>query len=132
MSMNDPIADLLTRLRNAQAAGHATTTVPASKMKANILDVLQREGYIRGYSTQEVRKGVRDIVVELKYFEGKPVIETIKRVSSPGRRLYKAIDDMKRVSNGLGISVISTSKGVLSDEEARQQHVGGEVICEVY
>ena len=130
--MSDNIADLLTRVRNAQAAGHAVVKVPASGAKQSVLDVLQREGYVRGYSKALVRKGVEELVVELKYHEGQPVISRVTRVSKPGRRVYAAIETLERVHNGLGISILSTSKGVLSDAEARLQHVGGEVLCEVF
>jgi small subunit ribosomal protein S8 len=132
MSMSDNIADLLTRVRNAQAAGHAVVKVPASGAKQSVLDVLQREGYVRGYSKALVRKGVEELVVELKYHEGQPVISRVTRVSKPGRRVYAAIETLGRVHNGLGISILSTSKGVLSDAEARLQNVGGEVLCEVF
>jgi small subunit ribosomal protein S8 len=130
--MSDNIADLLTRVRNAQAAGHAVVKVPASGAKQSVLDVLQREGYVRGYSKALVRKGVEELVVELKYHEGQPVISRVTRVSKPGRRVYAAIETLGRVHNGLGISILSTSKGVLSDAEARLQNVGGEVLCEVF
>jgi small subunit ribosomal protein S8 len=132
MSMSDNIADLLTRVRNAQSAGHAVVKVPASGAKQSVLDVLQREGYVRGYSKALVRKGVEELVVELKYHEGQPVISRLTRVSKPGRRVYAAIETLGRVHNGLGISILSTSKGVLSDAEARLQNVGGEVLCEVF
>ncbi len=130
--MTDPIADMLTRIRNGQRAGKKTVSVPASKRHANILDVLQREGYIVGHKTEEVRKGISNLVVELKYFEGDAVIQEIDRVSKPGRRVYSNVSDMPRVHNGLGISILSTSKGVMSDFEARQSKVGGEVICTVF
>jgi small subunit ribosomal protein S8 len=130
--MSDNIADLLTRVRNAQSAGHAVVKVPASGAKQSVLDVLQREGYVRGYSKALVRKGVEELVVELKYHEGQPVISRVTRVSKPGRRVYAAIQTLGRVHNGLGISILSTSKGVLSDAEARLQNVGGEVLCEVF
>ncbi len=130
--MSDNIADLLTRVRNAQSAGHAVVKVPASGAKQSVLDVLQREGYVRGYSKALVRKGVEELVVELKYHEGQPVISRLTRVSKPGRRVYVAMETLGRVHNGLGISILSTSKGVLSDAEARLQNVGGEVLCEVF
>jgi small subunit ribosomal protein S8 len=132
MSMSDNIADLLTRVRNAQGAGHAVVKVPASGAKQSVLDVLHREGYVRGYSKTLVRKGVEELVVELKYHEGQPVIRRVTRISKPGRRVYAAIETLGRVHNGLGISILSTSKGVLSDAEARLQNVGGEVLCEVF
>ena len=130
--MTDPISDMLTRIRNGQKAGKIKVAVPASKKHSNILDVLQREGYILGYETEEVRAGVSNLLVELKYFEGEGVIQEIGRVSKPGRRVYSSVSDMPRVHNGLGISILSTSKGVMSDFEARQQNVGGEVICTVF
>lgn len=132
MSMSDPLADMLTRIRNGQQARLASVRCPASKLHANVLEVLQKEGYIRGYSKEEVGPGKADLVVELKYFEGEPVIRELKRISKPGRRHYANLDTMPKVHNGLGISIISTSRGVLSDYEARQAHVGGEVLCSVF
>lgn len=132
MSMNDPLGDMLTRIRNGQRASKASIPVPASKLRANVLEVLKREGYIRGYSWAELRPGIQELTVELKYFEGEPVIKEIARVSKPGRRVYSRIKDLGRVYNGLGISILSTPKGVLSDHEARQENVGGEVLCRVY
>ncbi len=132
MSLTDPLGDLLARIRNGQRANKSAVKSPASKLRANVLDVLKREGYIRGYSQAELRPGVAEIVVELKYHEGKPVISEIKRVSTPGRRVYSKITDLPRVANGLGISILSTPRGVMSDGEARAQHVGGEVLCQVF
>lgn len=132
MSLTDPLGDLLARIRNGQRANKSAVKSPASKLRANVLEVLKREGYIRGYSQAELRPGVAEIVVELKYHEGKPVISEIKRVSKPGRRVYSKITDLPRVANGLGISILSTPRGVMSDGEARAQHVGGEVLCQVF
>ncbi len=132
MAMSDTLGDMLTRIRNGQKARKSSVPVPASKMRANVLDVLKREGYIRGYSWMELRAGVAEFNVELKYHEGEPVIRTISRVSRPGRRVYSKISELDRFYNGLGISVLSTPKGVMSDHEARRQNVGGEVLCRVF
>ena len=132
MSLTDPLGDLLTRIRNGQRANKAAVVSPASKLRVNVLDVLKREGYIRGYASAETRPGVSEITIELKYHEGQPVISEIQRVSKPGRRVYSKITDLKRVANGLGISILSTPRGVMSDAEARTQHVGGEVLCQVF
>ena len=132
MSMSDPLGDLLTRIRNGQQARKNTITAPLSTQRTNVLDVLQREGYIRGYTQAEERKGLSTLTIELKYFEGQPAIKEIARVSKPGRRVYSKIKDLQRVYNGLGISILSTPRGVMSDQEARAAHVGGEVICRVY
>ena len=132
MSMTDPLGDLLTRIRNGQRARKNAVSSPASKLRNNVLDVLQREGYIRGYSQSELRPGISEIEIELKYYEGDPVIREIKRVSKPGRRVYSGIKDLTRVYNGLGIAILSTPRGVLSDSEAREQRVGGEVLCKVF
>ena len=130
--MTDPLGDLLARIRNAQQARKATVQSPASKIRANVLEVLQREGYIRGYSRGEVRPGVAELTIELKYVDGEPVIREITRVSKPGRRVYSRISDLPRVYNGLGISILSTPKGVMSDNEARAANLGGEVLCRVF
>ncbi|MDE1904352.1 MAG: 30S ribosomal protein S8 [Alphaproteobacteria bacterium] len=130
--MTDPLGDLLTRIRNAQQARKATVQSPASKIRANVLEVLQREGYIRGYSREEVRPGVAELTIELKYVDGEPVIREITRISKPGRRVYSRISDLPRVYNGLGISILSTPKGVMSDNEARAANLGGEVLCRVF
>lgn len=132
MSMSDPLGDMLTRIRNGQMARKVTIPVPASKMRARVLDVLQREGFIRGYSWSEIKAGISELDVELKYADGEPVIKEISRVSRPGRRVYSGIDNLPRIYNGLGISILSTSKGVMSDTEAREQNVGGEVLCRVF
>lgn len=132
MSMTDPIADMLTRIRNGLQAGKSAVNSPASKTRQRILDVLQREGYIRGYSRNEGEANKAELRIELKYNEGEPVIRTINRVSKPGRRVYSSVRDLPRVHNGLGISIVSTPKGVLSDAEARESNVGGEVLCTVF
>jgi small subunit ribosomal protein S8 len=132
MNLTDPLGDLLTRIRNGQHARKDSILTPASKLRANVLEVLQREGYIRGYQENEGGTGHREIRVELKYFEGDPAITHIERVSKPGRRIYSGVRELPRVQNGLGISIISTPRGVLSDAEARDQNVGGEVLCRVF
>jgi small subunit ribosomal protein S8 len=130
MVMNDPLGDLLTRIRNAQRRGRTTVTSPSSKLRAHVLEVLQREGYIRGFSEVE-KDGRKELDIELKYYDGAPVISEIRRISKPGRRVYSAVRDLPLVRNGLGISVLSTPKGVMSDNEARTQNVGGEILCRV-
>jgi len=132
MSMTDPLGDMLTRIRNGQRARKNRILSPASKLRSNVLDVLKREGYIRDYSQHELRPGVSEIEIQLKYHEGEPVIREISRVSKPGRRVYSKIKDLQRVYNGLGIAILSTPRGVLSDTEARDQNVGGEVLCQVF
>ena len=132
MSMTDPLADMLTRIRNGQQRRKPSVLSPASKLRSNVLEVLHREGYIRGYSQHEVQAGLQELTIELKYFEGDPVIKRIKRISRPGRRVYSSVSDLPKVQNGLGISILSTPRGVLSDSEARAQHVGGEILCEVF
>ncbi|BBP46841.1 30S ribosomal protein S8 [Thiosulfatimonas sediminis] len=130
MSMSDPIADMLTRIRNGQIAGHANVIMPSSKVKAAVAKVLNEEGYISAFSINE-NNGKPELSVDLKYFDGKPVIEMIKRVSRPGLRVYKNKDELPNVIGGLGIAVISTSKGIMTDHQARSAGVGGEVICYV-
>ena len=130
--MTDPLGDMLTRIRNGQMAKKSSVTAPASRLRANVLEVLKREGYIRGYSEAEARAGIHELTIELKYHEGQPVIRRISRVSKPGRRVYSRIKDLTKVSNGLGISILSTPRGVMSDAEARAANVGGEVLCEVF
>lgn len=132
MSFTDPIGDLLTRIRNGQRARKDSVVAPASKLRTNVLDVLKREGFIRDYSEYEVRTGIKEIKIELKYHEGDPVIQEISRVSKPGRRVYSKIKDLTRFYNGLGIAILSTPRGVMSDAEAREQNVGGEVLCQVF
>jgi small subunit ribosomal protein S8 len=130
--MSDPLGDMLTRIRNAQRARHASCLSPASKLRANVLDALKREGFIRGFAAEELRPGVAQLRIELKYNEGEPVIKEITRVSKPGRRVYSKIEELPRVYAGLGISILSTPRGVLSDAEARAANVGGEVLCRVF
>ncbi len=132
MSMSDPLGDMLTRIRNAQRSRHSTCVAPASKLRANVLDALKREGYIRGFSAEELRPGIAQLRIELKYTEGQPVIKEITRVSKPGRRVYSGIKELPRVYAGLGTSILSTPRGVLSDGEARAANVGGEVLCRVF
>jgi len=132
MSMTDPLADMLTRIRNGQRAKKTKVTSPASKLRAHVLDVLKREGFIRNFTQNEVRSGIMEIEIELKYHEGDPVIREISRVSTPGRRVYSGIKDLPRIYDGLGISILSTPRGVLSDSEARDQNVGGEILCQVF
>ena len=131
MALTDPLGDMLTRIRNGQRARKDSVLSPASKLRARVLDVLQREGYIRGYSEEEMgpAKGIR---IELKYFEGQPAIKHVARVSKPGRRVYSAARELPRIRNGLGTVIVSTPRGVLSDAEAREQNVGGEVLAEVF
>ncbi|MGK9168648.1 30S ribosomal protein S8 [Inquilinus limosus] len=132
MSLSDPLGDLLTRIRNGQRSGKSVIETPASKLRANVLDVLKREGYIRGYETHEVKPGIAQIKIELKYAEGQPAIKRIDRVSKPGRRVYSGIKDLPKVYNGLGISILSTPRGVMSDGEARAANVGGEILARVF
>lgn len=132
MSMSDPLGDMLTRIRNGQRANKAIVLVPASKLRSNVLDVLQREGFIRGYSWAEIRSGIAELTVELKYSEGQPVIREINRVSKPGRRVYAGIKKLQPIYNGLGVAILSTPRGVMSDSEARAANVGGEVLCQVF
>jgi small subunit ribosomal protein S8 len=130
--LSDPLGDMLTRIRNAQRARHSTCVAPASKLRANVLDVLRREGFIRGFAAEQLRPGVSQLRIELKYNEGEPVIKEIHRVSKPGRRVYSKIKELPRVYAGLGVSILSTPRGVLSDAEARAANVGGEVLCRVF
>jgi small subunit ribosomal protein S8 len=132
MSMSDPLGDMLSRIRNAQRAHKPVVRTPASKIRANVLEVLQREGYIRGYTRENIRPGVNELSIELKYVDGEPVIREIDRVSTPGRRIYSRISDLPRIYNGLGIAILSTPRGVMSDNEARAANVGGEVLCRVF
>ncbi|WP_380786057.1 30S ribosomal protein S8 [Sphingomonas sp. R86521] len=131
MAVTDPLGDLLTRIRNGQRAKKDSVLSPASKLRVRVLDVLQREGYIRGYSDEQMgpAAGIR---IELKYFEGQPAIKHVARVSKPGRRVYSGSQELPRVRNGLGITIVSTPRGVLSDSEAREQNVGGEILAEVF
>ncbi len=132
MMMNDPLGDMLTRIRNAQMRGKSTVSTPASKLRAWVLDVLVSEGYVRGYEKNTTDNGQGELVISLKYYEGTPVIRELKRVSKPGRRVYMSVKDIPTVRNGLGVSIVSTPKGVMSDANARTANVGGEVLCTVF
>ena len=132
MSMNDPLGDMLTRIRNAQLRGKSTVVTPALKLRAWVLDVLAAEGYIRGYEKTTGADGHPAIEISLKYYEGTPVIREIKRVSTPGRRVYASVKEIPTVRQGLGVSIVSTPKGVMSDAAARTANVGGEVLCTVF
>jgi small subunit ribosomal protein S8 len=132
MSFTDPIGDLITRIRNAQMLGRKIVKTPSSKMRSAVLEVLKREGYIKSYETKEINSSMHETEIELKYMDGVPVISEISRVSKPGRRVYEQIEKLAKVRNGLGISILSTSHGVLSDHEARQKNVGGEVLIKVF
>ena len=131
MSMSDPLADMLTRIRNGQMARLVEVTSPASKLRANVLNVLKDEGYIRDFEQLEVEVGKPELKIQLKYYEGKPVIKNIERVSCPGRRVYSGIKELPNVSSGLGIVILSTPQGVISDSRARELKVGGEILCNV-
>lgn len=132
MTMSDPLGDMLTRIRNGLKARKDSVIAPASNARRRVLEVLKREGFIRGYETDEHEDGKAELRIFLKYYEGDPVIRSISRVSKPGRRVYSSVRDLPRIQNGLGISIVSTPMGVLSDAEARAQNVGGEVICTVF
>jgi small subunit ribosomal protein S8 len=132
MALHDPLGDMLTRIRNAQMRKSERVNTPGSSFRARVLDVLKTEGYIRGYSTTEFGNGRTEFDVELKYAEGQPVIREIARVSKPGRRVYASVEALPRVNNGLGIAIVSTPKGVMADHDARDQNVGGEILCTVF
>jgi small subunit ribosomal protein S8 len=132
MFVNDPLSDMIARIKNAAMRKRSKVNTPASKLRGRVLDVLQSEGYIRGYALVEEPGKHPEFEIELKYFDGEPVIAEIARISKPGRRVYSSIRDLKPVKNGLGISILSTPKGVMSDSAARDQNVGGEVLCRVY
>ena len=132
MAMTDPLGDMLTRIRNGQMRRKSVVNVPASNMRGRVLDVLKEEGFIRAYERQEKDNNKSEFEVQLKYHEGEPVIRTISRVSKPGRRVYSSVRDLPRVSNGLGILIVSTPKGVMTDHQARAANVGGEVLCSVF
>ena len=132
MSMNDPLGDMLTRIRNAQMRNKSKVSTPGSRLRATVLDVLQSEGYIRGYSSTEIGNGRTEFDIELKYYEGEPVIREVARVSKPGRRVYVSVKNLPRVNNGLGVAIVSTPKGVMADHDARDQNVGGEILCTVF
>ncbi|RLQ87817.1 30S ribosomal protein S8 [Notoacmeibacter ruber] len=132
MSVNDPLGDMLTRIRNGALRRKTSVSTPGSKLRARVLDVLKEEGYIRDYAVTEYENGRSDIEIELKYYEGQPVIRKIERVSKPGRRVYASVKNIPQVANGLGISILSTPRGVLADHSAREQNVGGEVLCQIF
>ncbi|BAT61041.1 30S ribosomal protein S8 [Variibacter gotjawalensis] len=130
--MNDPLGDMITRIRNAQMRNKSKVSTPGSRLRANVLEVLKTEGYIRDYSSTELGNGRSEFDIELKYFDGTPVIREIARVSKPGRRVYVSVKNLPRIGNGLGIAIVSTPKGVMADHEARDQNVGGELLCTVF
>jgi small subunit ribosomal protein S8 len=130
MALSDPLGDMLTRIRNGQSAHKAAVNTPASKLRVSVLEVLRREGYIRGFRREDIGHG--ELSIELKYHNGEPVIRELRRVSKPGRRIYSPVKDLPRVYNGLGIAILSTPQGVMSDTEAREAHVGGEILCTVF
>ncbi len=132
MSVNDPLGDMFTRIRNAVGRKKSKVSTPASKLRARVLEVLKSEGYIRDFAQVEFDNGKAEIEIELKYFEGAPVIREITRISKPGRRVYVSVNSIPQVANGLGISILSTPKGVMADHTARQENVGGELLCRVY
>jgi small subunit ribosomal protein S8 len=132
MSVNDPIGDMLARIRNSSMRGKTSVRTPASKIRKWVLDVLQGEGYIRGYSEVTSERGLHEIDIELKYLDGAPVIRELRRISTPGRRVYAGVKDMPQVRQGLGVAIVSTPKGVMSDVQARSANVGGEVLCTVF
>ncbi len=132
MAMNDPLGDMLSRIRNAQMRKRGKVSTPGSSLRKKVLDVLESEGYIRGYSTTDYGNGRTEFEIELKYFEDQPVIRKLERVSKPGRRVYANVDAMPRVGNGLGVAIVSTPKGVMADHSARENNVGGEVLCTVF
>ena len=132
MTMTDPLGDMLTRIRNAQMRRKQFVVTPNSKLRAWVLDVLKSEGYIKSYEIEKTPSGIDAIKVSLKYFDGEPVIKELKRVSTPGRRVYLGVDNLPKVRQGLGVAVVSTSKGIMSDTQARQSRVGGEVLCTVF
>ena len=132
MAMSDPLGDMLTRIRNGQRAKKDRIISPASRFRENVLNVLEKEGYIRGYNERELQPGLREFEIQLKYHNGEPVIKEISRISTPGRRVYSGIGDLQKVYGGLGISILSTPRGVMSDHDARDANVGGEVLCRVF
>ncbi len=132
MAINDPLGDMLTRIRNAQLRRRPKVVTPASNLRAHVLDVLAEEGYIRGYTRVDHKDGHSQLEIELKYLNGQPAIKAIKRISKPGRRVYSQLRDLPTVSNGLGVAILSTPKGVMSDTRAREEKVGGEILCDVF
>jgi len=129
--MNDPLGDLLSRIRNAQMRNKSKVNSPSSRLRESVLEVLKAEGYIRGYAVVE-REGRSEIEIELKYFEGEPVIRELERISKPGRRVYTSVRNLPRINNGLGVAIVSTPKGVMADHDARDANVGGEILCTVF
>src|ERR1700730_5061370 len=132
MTLSDPLGDMLTRIRNAQMRSRPKVSTPASKLRARVLDVLKEEGYIRGYAEIEYGGGKTEFEIELKYYDGAPVIRDIKRVSTPGRRVYSSVQELPTIANGLGVAILSTPKGVMSDSRARTENVGGEILCSIF
>ena len=132
MAISDPLGDMLTRIRNAQMRGKSAVKTPASRLREGVLTVLEQEGYIRGFSRTDFGNGRAELDIELKYFDGAPVIRDIQRVSKPGRRVYSSVKTLPQVNNGLGVSIVSTPKGVMPDWQAREENVGGEVLCRVF
>jgi small subunit ribosomal protein S8 len=132
MAMNDPIGDMIARIRNAQLRNKSKVSIPGSKQRERVLEVLKAEGYIRGYASVAHASGRNELEVELKYFDGEPVIREISRVSKPGRRVYASVKTLPRINNGLGVAIVSTPKGVMADHDARDANVGGEIICTVF
>jgi small subunit ribosomal protein S8 len=132
MQLNDPIGDLIARITNAQMRKKSKVSAPGSRLRANVLEVLKNEGFIRGYSSVEHKDGRSELEIELKYFDGEPVIREMSRVSKPGRRVYVAVRNLPRINNGLGLAILSTPKGVMADHDARDANVGGEVLCTVF
>ena len=132
MTMTDPLGDMLTRIGNAQMRSRSKVSTPASKLRKRVLDVLEHEGYIRGYAEVELQGEIPQFEIELKYYDGEPVIREIMRVSKPGRRVYSSVKNLPTVANGLGVAILSTPKGVMSDSQAREHNVGGEVLCNVF
>ena len=132
MAMSDPLGDMLSRIRNGQRVGKSVVRAPASRLRSNVLEVLKREGYIRDFRRDDTQAGLAELQIELKYNEGLPVIQEISRVSRPGRRVYSKIKELPRYYNGLGITILSTPRGVMSDQEARAANVGGEILCRVF
>jgi small subunit ribosomal protein S8 len=131
MAMNDPLGDLLSRIRNAQMRNKSKVSTPNSRLRESVIEVLKNEGYVRGYAVVE-KDGRSEIEIELKYFDGEPVIREIERVSKPGRRVYTSVKNMPRINNGLGVTIVSTPKGVMADHDARDANVGGEILCTVF
>ena len=132
MAVNDPIGDLITRIRNAQMRNKSKVSTPGSTLRTRVLEVLKSEGYIRGYASVERKDGRSELEIELKYFEGAPVIKEIERISKPGRRVYASVKNLPRINNGLGVAIVSTPKGVMADHAARDANVGGEILCTVF